>query len=341
MLKINIITLFPDFFESPLKTGILGRSIRTKLLKIHFINPRDFSEDKYQSVDDSPFGGGDGMVIKYEPLKRAIESLSKKKNINNPHTDHGSDYYTTQSGITDQSEQKIKSLRLENSDSYEKEKAERLKQDQYKYINKTGSVIYLSPQGKKWDYVKARTYAKQSKQLTFICGRYAGLDQRFISKYVHEEISIGDYVLMGGESAMLVILDSLCRFIKGSLGNASSSVDESFEHQKLLEAPQWTRPAEIAGYKIPEVILSGHHKKIKQFRYFMSVLITSIKRPDLLKNNPARKDLAKAIQMAQTLSPKELKACGLSIECLKKVKNEISDESDQLPPRLPPESGQD
>jgi len=244
------------------------------------------------------------MVIKYEPLQRAIEFLSKKENINNPDTDRKSDCNMAKTGATDQSGQgnKIKS------------------------INNAGNVIYLSPQGKKWDYVKARTYAKQSKKLTFICGRYAGLDQRFISEYVHEEISIGDYVLMGGEPAMLVILDSLCRFIKGAMGNESSTLDESFEHQKLLEAPQWTRPVEMAGYKIPEVILSGHHKKIKQFRYLMSVLITSVKRPDLLKNNPARKSLPKAIQMAQALSLEELKACGLDMECLKKAKSEVSDD---------------
>lgn len=265
MLKINIITLFPDFFNSPLKTGILGRAIQSNLLKIHFVNPRDFTEDAHQSVDDSPFGGGDGMVMKYEPLQKAVESLNQKNS----------------------------------------------------------QVVYLSPQGKEWDYSKARAWTeKKNKGWTFICGRYGGVDQRFISEYVQEEISVGDYVLTGGEPAMLVILDSLSRFIKGALGNESSSIKESFEHHKLLEAPQWTRPRDIRGYRVPEVILSGHHENIEEFRYLISVLITAVKRPDLLEKSSARKDLSKAIKMAKSFSRKELKACGLSEECLCNFKKE-------------------
>ena len=263
MLKINIITLFPEFFNSPLETGVLGRAIQSGLLKIHFVNPRDFTEDVHQSVDDSPFGGGDGMVMKYEPLKKAVESLQK--------TDH--------------------------------------------------HIIYLSPQGKKWNHSKARAYAaKENKEWTFICGRYGGVDQRFVSEYVQEEISVGDYVLTGGEPAMLVILDSLSRFIKGALGNETSSVNESFEHHKLLETPQWTRPRDIKGYQIPEVILSGHHENIENFRYLISILITAVKRPDLLEKSSARKDLLKAIEMAEVLSQEELKACGLDRQCLYTLK---------------------
>ena len=264
MLKINIITLFPEFFDSPFKTGVLGRAIQSQLLKIHFVNPRDFTKDVHKTVDDTPFGGGDGMVMIYEPLKKAIESLktpSKK-------------------------------------------------------------VIYLSPQGKKWNYQKAREWAGQTdEEKTFICGRYGGVDQRFISEYVDEEISIGDYVLTGGEPAMLVLLDSLSRFVKGALGNESSVSEESFEHQNLLEAPQWTRPRDIKGYQIPEVILSGHHKNIENFRYLISILVTAIRRPDLLKSISTKKDLPKALKMAESLSLEELKACGLdrrSLEALKK-----------------------
>lgn len=255
MLKINIITLFPEFFSSPFSTGVLGRAIQSQLLKIHFVNPRDFTEDVHKTVDDTPFGGGDGMVMMYEPLKRALESLktpSKK-------------------------------------------------------------VIYLSPQGKKWNYQKAREWAKETdEEKTFICGRYGGVDQRFVSEYVEEEISIGDYILTGGEPAMLVLLDSLSRFIKGALGNESSVSEESFEHQSLLEAPQWTRPRDIKGYQIPEIILSGHHKNIEKFRYLISILVTAIKRPDLLKDSSTKKDLPKALKMAESLSEDELKACGLN-----------------------------
>lgn len=266
MLKINIITLFPEFFDSPLKRGVLGRAIQSDLLKVHFVNPRDFTKDVHKTVDDAPFGGGDGMVMMYEPLKKAIESL----------------------------------------------KAQSIKQ----------RVVYLSPQGEKWDYQKARKWAEQThEEKVFICGRYGGIDQRFITEYVQEEISVGDYVLTGGEPAMLVILDSLFRFIRGALGNESSVSEESFEHQSLLEAPQWTRPRDIKGYQIPEVILSGHHKNIKNFRYLMSILLTVIKRPDLLHGDFLRKGLPKAVKAAESLSDEELKACGLNrgnLEVLKK-----------------------
>ena len=263
MLKINIITLFPEFFDSALKAGVLSRAISSDLLKLCFVNPRDFTEDIHKTVDDSPFGGGDGMIMKYEPLKKAVESLHKP-------------------------DQKI---------------------------------IYLSPQGTKWNHLKARTWAeKKDEEKIFICGRYGGVDQRFISEYVHEEISIGDYVLTGGEPAMLIILDSLSRFVKGTLGNESSALEESFEYEHLLEAPQWTRPRDIKGYQIPKVVLSGHHENIENFRYLISVLITAIKRSDLLEKSSARKDLSKAIKMAESLSQGELKSCGLSRESLYALK---------------------
>lgn len=270
-MKINIITLFPDFFKSPLEIGVLGRSLRAGLISIRFANPRDFAEDKYQSVDDSPFGGGDSMVMKYEPLKKSLEFLHHK----NP---------------------------------------ENIKEN----------TICLSPQGEKWDYRKARAYAEKKEELTFICGRYGGMDQRFINEYVTQEVSVGDYVLTGGEPAMLVVLDSLSRFIKGALGNKYSADEESFEHQGLLEAPQWTRPREILGYQIPEAVLSGHHKDIKQFRYLMSVFMTALKRTDLLALSSAKKDLPKAIKMVQGFSKKELKACGVRKEDLSAVKTWVS-----------------
>ena len=304
MLQVNIITLFPDFFDSPLKVGILGRVIYSGFLKIRFVNPRDFTEDVHQSVDDNPFGGRDGMVMKYEPLRKAIEFLSE--------TRLG---YVNNSGSLSKFGDKLvkkKSKSLNKPEIALKNSPVKLKQ----------KIIYLSPQGKKWDYVKARALAEQSdREWTFICGRYAGVDQRFISEYVEEEISVGDYVLTGGEPAMVVILDSLSRFIKRALGNGSSSIDESFEHQSLLEAPQWTRPQKISGYKIPEVVLSGHHKNIEKFHYLMSVLITAIKRPELLAFCQTKKDLPEAVKMVQSFSKEELRACGLSLECLRALKN--------------------
>ncbi len=272
MKKINILTLFPEFFKSPLETGVLGRAVRRRLIKIRFVNPRDFTEDKHQSVDDSPFGGGDGMIMQYKPLKKALLSLSQ---------------------------------------DFEKKR---------ELPPKGLKIIHLSPQGKKWDHKKARAFAEQNNQeLVFICGRYGGVDSRFVSEYVDEEISVGDYVLTGGEPALLVILDSLSRFIKGALGNKDSSKEESFEKNYLLEAPQWSRPKDIKGHKIPEVVLSGHHKNIKNFRYLMSVFITALKRPDLSALSPNGKDLPKAVKLVKSFSKKELKACGIQEKDLRLV----------------------
>ena len=286
MKKINIVTLFPEFFKSPLETGVLGRAVRRGLIKIRFVNPREFAEDKHQSVDDSPFGGGDGMIMQYDPLKKPLLSLSqnsKKQGAVKP-------FARRKKSLSRRKAHKV--LRPERS--------------------KNIKTIYLSPQGKKWDHKSARAFAEQNQELVFICGRYGGVDQRFVSEYVDEEISVGDYVLTGGEPAGLVILDGLSRFLKGALGNKDSSREESFEKAFLLEAPQWSRPQNIKGHKIPEVILSGHHKKIQNFRYLLSVFITALKRPDLLALSPlAGKDLPKAIKLVQTLSPPELRACGI------------------------------
>ena len=268
MLTIKIITLFPSFFDSPLKQGILGKTIQSGLLKVQFINPRDYTDNTYQSVDDSPYGGADGMLMQYGPMEKTIESLQ---------------------------------------------------------LGKSSQVYYFSPQGGLWDYKQARIWAEQdSVERVLICGRYSGLDQRFIDKYVDQEISIGDYVLNGGESAALVILDSTVRFIEGALGNEHSANQESFENQNLLEAPQWTRPRDIAGYQIPKVMLSGHHENIKEFQYHLSLVMTAVKRPDLLKTSPAKKDLKTAIQSIRTLSPAELQACGLSPEKLQFLIDHIS-----------------
>ena len=288
-MTFNIITLFPEFFDSPLKTGVLGRAVtggfvqsatlespdtsrvdmkyenanKTSIFKIRFINPRDFAHDKHKKVDDSPFGGGDGMVMLSQPLKLALESLpqtARKK------------------------------------------------------------VVYVSPQGRRWSYKMAREWAEQGGEWTFISGRYAGVDQRFISRYVTEEVSIGDYVLTGGEPAILVILDSLSRFVKGVLGNEESAKVESFENHGLLEAPQWTKPKEMKGYKIPEVLFSGHHQKIQEFRYLMSVLVTAVKRPALLRKKEQRV-LPLALKMVSGFSKEELLACGLSYQDLLQLKS--------------------
>ena len=250
-MKFNVFTLFPDFFKIPFSQGILGQACRKGLIQCEIISLREFSKNSYGSVDDRPFGGGDGMVLSYEPLKDALQSVSSQ-----------------------------------------------------------GRVVYLTPQGKKWDHKQARKWSENKGILSLICGRYAGIDSRFIDQYVDEEISIGDYVLNGGEAAGLVLIESISRFIPGVLGCSDSSKNETFEKDLLLEHPQWTRPKDISGYKIPEVFFSGHHKNIEQVRYYLSLLRTHLKRPELLKRLH-QKDLQKAVKWADTLSEEEKKSCQL------------------------------
>jgi len=183
--------------------------------------------------------------------------------------------------------------------------------DALQSVSDPGHVVYLTPQGKKWNHFQARKWAEEKRTVSLICGRYAGVDSRFIDQYVDEEISIGDYVLNGGEAAGLVIVESVSRFIPGVLGCADSSRNETFELDLLLEHPQWTRPKDIQGYKIPDVFFSGHHDKIKQARYHLSLLRTYLKRPDLLKGAHLE-NLPKAVEWSHTLSEEEKKTCQLS-----------------------------
>lgn len=249
MNKFQIITLFPDYFTSPLKEGLLGRAFKEGLMEVSFSNPRQFTRDG--RVDDYPFGGGDSMILSYTPLKQSLESFTKK-----------------------------------------------------------GYVVYPSPQGRPWSARKARIFA-QHPLITFICGRYGGVDERFIRDCVDEEISLGDYILNGGEAAVLTLLESLSRFIPGVLGNEKSAEEESFEGLGLLEGPQWTRPQSIEGHQIPKVLFSGHHEKIKDFRFFASLVLTALKRPELIKDPSLQQRLSKAQRELRTLSSEELRALGL------------------------------
>ena len=249
-MKINILTLFPQVFQDYLQVGVLGSAYRKKLFDLNLVNIRDFAKDSYGSVDDRPFGGGDGMVMSYEPLEQALLSVPNK-----------------------------------------------------------GKVILLSPHGSIWNYKKARQFSKE-KNLSFICGRYAGVDSRWTHQFVDEEISIGDYVLSGGELASLVVLESILRFIPKVLGHKESMNQESFEKDGLLEFPQWTRPRDIDGYKIPEVFFSGHHKEIEKVRRHLSLLRTFLLRPDLILDS-MKEELKIALQWWESLSPEEKKACQL------------------------------
>ena len=226
MMRFDVLTLFPEMFE-PVKTSILGRAEKKELIELNLINFREFSTDKQRHVDDCPYGGGAGMVIKPEPVYAAYRSIV----------------------------------------------------DELSYKPK---VIYLSPQGKVLHQKMARELAKE-EHLILLCGHYEGIDQRLLDEIVDEEISIGDYVLTGGELPAMVLIDAISRNIKGVL-NEESVEEESFSEENLLEYPQYTRPEEFMSRRVPEVLLSGHHANIEKWRREQSLEITKRKRPDLLKD---------------------------------------------------------
>ncbi len=231
-MRIDIITIFPSYFESPLKIGLLGKAIEKGLININILNLRDFAEDKHKTVDDEPFGGGEGMVFKPEPLYRAITSIKKE--------------------------------------------------------NPEAKILYLSPQGTLLNQKVAEKLVKNS-HLVLICGRYEGIDERIRKYFIDEEISIGDYVVFGGEVASLVLVETLARLIPGVVGKKDSVEKESFS-SGLLKYPCYTRPREFLGYKVPEVLLSGNHAKIEKYRKKLSLENTLRKRPHLLKDYPFLKE---------------------------------------------------
>lgn len=266
MLKFNVIGIFNDLIENYFSQGVVGRSIKKKLISIDYIQLRDFTSDVHQSVDDKPFGGSDGMLMSYEPLKNAVEKLRGTK------------------------------------------------------------IIYLSPRGNKFNTDMAKKWSLSEQPITFICGRYAGIDERFIQKYVDQEISIGDYVLSGGEIAAMAIIDSVSRFIPGVLGSSVSAEADSFS-DVLLEGPQFTRPQLVEDMPVPEVLTSGHHLKIKEFNKNLSILTTLKYRPDLIKialkkSHILNDDISNAFNyLKDSLSLEEQKSCGFDENQILQVKN--------------------
>ena len=221
-MRFDVLTLFPEMFE-PVKQSILGRAEEKEKLEINLINIRDFSKDIHKHVDDTPYGGGKGMVIKPDVVYDAYNSIKDKENA---------------------------------------------------------KCIYMSPQGKVLNQKKCIELSKE-EHLIILCGHYEGIDQRVLDKIVDEEISIGDYVLTGGELPAMCLIDSVSRYIPGVLSEGSTD-EESFSNGNLLEYPQYTRPEEFEGMKVPEVLISGNHKKIAEWRKEKSLEITNKKRPDLL-----------------------------------------------------------
>ena len=221
MLKAQIFTLYPEVFPGPLAKGLYGKALANKLWDLKVINIRDSATDKHKTVDDTPYGGGSGMLLKADVLAKSLDQNIKK--------------------------------------------GER--------------IFYLSPKGKKFDYKIAQDLSKE-KSISIICGHFEGVDERVLSTRNIEEVSIGDYVLSGGETAALVVLDSVLRLLPGVLGNDKSSIDETFENS-LLEYPQYTKPQIWEKKSVPEVLLSGDHSKIKDWRLSQSEAITRVRRPDL------------------------------------------------------------
>lgn len=213
-MKLNIITIFPEIINSYFQEGILKKAIDKNIIDINTINPRQFTKDKHKTVDDTPYGGGAGMLLKINPLYESLKSIKAKKGL------------------------------------------------------KTKKIILLSASGTKWDQKKANEYSKL-KELTFICGRYEGVDER-IKEFIDEEISIGNFVLTGGELAALTIIDSSVRLIPAVLGNNQSIIEESHSQEGFGEYPQYTRPEIFKAGKsklsVPKILLSGDHKKIKEWR---------------------------------------------------------------------------
>ena len=222
-MKVDILSLFPEFFHEFFNWSIIGRAIKNNKIKINNINIRDFSNNKHKKVDDYPFGGGSGMLMKPEPIFKAINSVKNEKS----------------------------------------------------------KVIYLSPQGKKFNQKLAKKLSKE-EHLILLCGHYEGIDNRIIENYIDEEISVGDYVLTGGEIPAMLVLDAIIRLLPGVLRSKESYIDES-HYIGLLEYPQYTRPRIFNGYSVPDVLLSGNHKKIEDWRKKQSLKTTLLKRPDLLE----------------------------------------------------------
>lgn len=222
MLNVKILTIFPELFPGFLGASLTGKAMEENKWQLKTVNIRDYAFDKHKSVDDTPCGGGAGMIMRPDVLGRAI-----------------ADNHTT------------------------------------------GRIIYMSPKGAPLTQKKARELANET-ELTIICARFEGIDERVIEAFNIEEISIGDYILTGGEQAAQIMLDAVVRLLPGVLGNEMSLEDESFENN-LLEYPQYTRPIEWEGRTVPEVLLSGHHQKIADWRKQQSEIATKAKRPDLFK----------------------------------------------------------
>ena len=231
MLRCDVITLFPEMVTPVLETSMLKRAREKGLLEVQVHNLRDYTQDKHKVADDVPYGGGAGMVMKAEPVLRALEEIRRP----------------------------------------------------YEQRGETVRIMLPSPQGRPFTQTYAHELAADSRRLIILCGHYEGIDERVRLAVGPEEVSVGDYVLTGGELPALILIDAACRLVPGVLGDPTSIVEESFA-EPLLEYPHYTRPADVRGLGVPEVLLSGHHEAIRRWRRKESLRATNEKRPDLLKD---------------------------------------------------------
>ncbi len=249
-MKFTIISIFPDLIENFFSKGVINQASKKGLLKFDYVNPRDFATDSYKTVDDRPFGGGDGMIMKAEPLAEASQKV----------------------------------LACNEQKPF---------------------FVYLSPQGQKLSDSLTMELSKH-EHLVFVCGRYGGVDQRYINEYIDMELSIGDYVISGGEAAAIVAIDAIARKVDGVLGHKESASLDSFS-DSLLEEPQYTRPKESLNMEVPDILTSGNHKNIQAYKKLMAKLVTFKKRPDLIDEN----EIPFLHERYLSLSEKERKSLGL------------------------------
>ena len=235
-MTFQVLTIFPEFFRGPFEHGVVARAREAGKLDIRVHDLREWTGDRHKTVDDRPFGGGEGMLLKPEPVFAAVETIFPER------------------AGGERDPRRI--------------------------------VILLSAQGRKFDQALARQLS-QAEELLLICGRYEGVDERIAEHLADEELTIGDYVLSGGELAAAVVIDVIARLLPGVLGNADSAVFESFEGERgVLDCPQYTRPAEFRGWKVPEILLSGNHEQIRKWRRAAALEKTARLRPDLLEGQP-------------------------------------------------------
>ncbi len=229
-MTFHVLTIFPEFFRGPFEHGIIQKAQESGRIEIRVHDLRTWTEDRHRTVDDRPFGGGEGMLLKAEPLFRAVESI---------------------------------------------------------WPQRTGKqkVVLLSAQGRRFDQALAREFA-EADELLLICGRYEGVDERVAEHLADAEISVGDFVLSGGELAAALVIDVVARLQEGVLGNSDSAIYESFGVEGVLDCPQYTRPAEFRGWRVPEVLLGGNHEEIRKWRRKAALEKTERLRPDLLEERP-------------------------------------------------------